>query len=374
MKLFACTFCQNVLYFENTRCEKCGHLQGYWAPENRMLALEAEGTSWRAMAADGRGTPPPALLRYCANEADGACNWLLSADDEGRFCLACRHNGQVPVLHDAAQATLWVRVERAKRRLFYALLRLGLPLEPGPDSQSGRLMFDVLPDPLEAGAPRIMTGHESGLITLALSEADDAERERRRTNMNEPYRTLLGHVRHETGHYYWDMLVRDGGRLDECRALFGDDSQDYGEALARYYRDGPEPDWQERAVSAYATAHPWEDFAESFAHYLHIMDTLEMASAFGVRLRPRAARANTEGLIAALDFDPFAESDFDEIVDAWLPLTNMANNLNRCMGTPDLYTFMLSPPACEKLAFIHNVVRGAGRGARDGGQQQAEAA
>lgn len=365
MKLFTCTSCQNVLYFENTHCEQCGHLLGYSASENRMLALEAEGTAWRAV---GRGDPPGKLLRYCANEADGACNWLLPADDAVGYCIACRHNGQIPMIHDSTQAQLWVRVERAKRRLFYALLRLGLELEPAAGSQTGRLVFDVLPDPLDPRAPRVMTGHDSGLITLALSEADDAERERRRSNMNEPYRTLLGHVRHETGHYYWDVLVRDGGRLDECRALFGNDQEDYGEALARYYRDGPAPDWQDRAVSAYATAHPWEDFAETFAHYLHIMDTLEMASSFGVRLRPRAARGHTEGLAAALDFDPFAESDFSDIIDAWLPLTNMANNLNRCMGAPDLYPFMLSPPACDKLAFIHDLVRNAG------GVAQAEAA
>ena len=95
-----------------------------------------------------------------------------------------------------------------------------------------------------------MTGHENGIITIALAEADGFERERRRLEMGEPYCTLLGHFRHEVGHHFWDLLVRDGGQLQACRALFGDDSEDYQAALQRHYRDGPVPDWQQRYVSA----------------------------------------------------------------------------------------------------------------------------
>jgi hypothetical protein len=202
-----------------------------------------------------------------------------------------------------------------------------------------------------------MTGHDDGLITLALVEADDAERVKRRTAMGEPYRTLLGHFRHETGHYFWDRLVRDGGRLAECRAVFGDDTQDYSAALQRHYKEGPPPDWQENFVSAYATAHPWEDFAETWAHYLHIVDTLEMARAFGLGIAPRADR--TGELATEVDFDPYRTKDIRAVIEAWVPLTATVNSLNRCMGAADLYPFVLSPAVVEKLAFIQALVHGA---------------
>jgi len=204
-----------------------------------------------------------------------------------------------------------------------------------------------------------MTGHDNGLITIALSEADDIERERRRLQMGEPYRTLLGHFRHEVGHYFWDVLVRDGGKLDACRQVFGDDSVDYGAALQRHYTDGAPSDWQLQFVSAYATSHPWEDFAETWAHYLHIVDTLEMAGEFGIEVRPPADL--TGGLTARVNFDPYRTDDFDAIVTAWLPFTFAMNNVSRAMGTRDLYPFILSPTVIDKLGFIHGLVQDAAK-------------
>ncbi len=200
-----------------------------------------------------------------------------------------------------------------------------------------------------------MTGHDNGLITIALAEADDAEREKRRAAMGEPYRTLLGHFRHEVGHYYWDRLVRDGGRLDACRAVFGDDSQDYDQALQRHYAEGAPANWQENYVHQRLCDHaPWEDFAETWAHYLHIVDTLEMAGAFGVRVDPSST---TDGeLEASVDFDPYKAGDVQQLIDAWLPLTFALNSLNRGMGQADLYPFVLSPAVIEKLGFIHHLV------------------
>ena len=199
-----------------------------------------------------------------------------------------------------------------------------------------------------------MTGHDNGLITIALTEADDVEREKMRTALHEPYRTLLGHFRHEIGHYYWDRLVDDGGRLDAFRALFGDDRADYAEALQRYYDNGAPPDWQTRFVSAYAASHPWEDFAETWAHYLHIIDTLEIAGAFEISVHPRIAR--TDALDATVDFDPYRATDVHRLVDTWLPLSLALNSLNRAMGQPDLYPFVLSDPAIAKLGFVHDTV------------------
>lgn len=355
MKLFTCANCQNILYFENTHCEKCHAALGYWSAGNRMVPMVADGAAWRGITANAQTDTTLPALRYCANAEHAACNWLLCADDDTTLCASCRHNRRIPSLSDPTQAELWRRVQRAKNRLFYSLLRLGLPVAE-PNGTSGALIFDVLADPPDMSAAHVMTGHQDGCITLALAEADDAERERRRTRFDEPYRSLLGHLRHEIGHYYWDVLVRDGSALQPCRALFGDDRNDYAEALARYHREGPPPDWATAHVSAYATAHAWEDFAESFAHYLHIVDTLEMAAYFGVRLRPVLPGPEARAMAAELKYDPNSAGDFTAIIDAWLPLTYMANNLNRCMGSADLYPFTLTETAVRKLGFIHALV------------------
>ncbi|HEY0522701.1 MAG TPA: putative zinc-binding peptidase [Stellaceae bacterium] len=365
MKLFTCEWCGQLLYFENVRCERCGHRLGYVPDAGTLSALEEAAETageWHPVGAPGR------LLRFCANAGFAACNWLVPASSPERYCTACRHNRTVPDLSQPGNLSAWQRIELAKHRLFYTLLRLRLPLENRADNSQEGLAFDFLADPPAPGnGPQVMTGHDNGLITLALAEADDAERERRRTGMGEPYRTLLGHFRHEVGHWYWDRLVRDGApwTLDACRALFGDDRRDYGEALQTHYANGAPPDWQEHFVSAYASSHPWEDFAETWAHYLHIVDTLEMADAFGVRVHPRAAG---DGVPAAtVHVDPYAAGQgIERIVEAWLPLVFALNNLSRCIGAGDLYPFILSPAAIRKLGFIHELVQAAGAAADDG--------
>ena len=183
---------------------------------------------------------------------------------------------------------------------------------------------------------------------MSLVEADDAMREQLRVAMGEPYRTLLGHFRHECGHFYWDKLVRDGGEIDSCRAIFGDESENYEGALKRHYASGAPLTWQQEFVTAYATSHPWEDFAETFAHYLHIVDTLETARAFGLRTRP--AVPDGDMLRAKVDFDPHHCRDINQIIDAWLPLTLAMNCINRSMGQPDLYPFVLSRRVSTNLA------------------------
>jgi hypothetical protein len=199
----------------------------------------------------------------------------------------------------------------------------------------------------------VLTGHDNGLITLALKEADDAVREKVRNQLGEPYRTLLGHFRHESGHYFWDRLVAPTpALLDDFRAMFGDDRVDYAAALQKHYGEGPPAAWQDGYVSVYATTHPWEDFAETWAHYLHIVDTLETASAFGLKVRPRAARGH---IAASIDFDPYVSQRWDQVVDAWLPVEFATNSLNRSMGLLDLYPLLLSPRVFQKLGFIHRL-------------------
>jgi hypothetical protein len=200
----------------------------------------------------------------------------------------------------------------------------------------------------------VITGHDDGLITLNLKEADDVERERIRTSMGETYRTLLGHFRHEIGHYFWDKLVRDAGKHEVFRKYFGDEQADYQEALKLHYASGPPSDWAEHYISPYASAHPWEDFAETWAHYLHIVDTIEMAAAFGLRIQP--AIGSSLGQSAVLNFDPHEPGEIDRLIQAWLPLAYSVNSINRCMGEPDLYPFVLAPAVIVKMGFIHQLI------------------
>ena len=346
MKLFECQNCGQPLYFENTSCESCGLRLGYLAERETITALEEVDGAWRALAA------PAEQYRFCANVEHNVCNWLVAADDAEAFCAACRHNRTIPDLTSPENLGHWRKIEFAKRRLFYSLLRLRLPLETRAEDPNG-LAFDFLSTPVGASAEQapILTGHASGLITLNAAEADAPERERQRKSMGEPYRTLLGHFRHEIAHYYWDRLVADSPAIDEFRRLFGDERDDYGAALQRHYANGPAPDWADRFVTAYASSHPWEDFAETWAHYFHMVDTLETAFAFGLRLRPKVAKG--ADLAAAIDFDPYV-AEMDRIIDAWLPLTFAVNSINRSMGQPDLYPFVIPPPVIWKLTFIHD--------------------
>lgn len=350
MKLFECQYCGQLLFFENTRCERCGHVLGYIPGRAELSALTANGGGrWQALS------DPGTEFRFCANNGYEACNWLVAAAGRDTFCSACRLNRTIPNLDEPGNLLLWQRLEAAKHRLVYGLLRLDLPLKSKFDDIENGLAFDFLAgsEAVFREGPPIVTGHARGLITIDIAEADDAERERHRQDMAEPYRTLLGHFRHEIGHYYWDQLVRDSVWHDAFRQLFGDERPDYGDALEAHYANGPPPDWHEYFVSGYASAHPWEDFAETWAHYLHIVDTLETAAAFGLRIRPKAGREPV--LAMEMDFDPYCQKDFDLLIGAWLPLTYAVNSLNQSMGQPDLYPFVLSPTVMGKLRFVHGL-------------------
>jgi hypothetical protein len=343
MKLFECQNCAQPLYFENTRCESCGLALGYLPAADTVTALKPHKDAWQALA------KPHQRYRYCVNAAHKVCNWLVPADAQEPFCAACRHNRTIPDLSLPDNLRNWQPMEVAKHRLFYTLLKFRLPLATKAEAPGG-LAFDFLADAADGGG--VITGHASGLITINLAEADDAERERRRHQMGEPYRTLLGHFRHEIAHYYWDRLVvANAPSLDRFRELFGDERRDYNEALQQFYAGGPPPDWQEHFISAYASAHPWEDFAETWAHLFHMVDTLETANAFGLAVRPKLS----QGLAAKVDFDPHA-APLDRLIEAWLPLTFAVNSINRSMGLRDLYPFVVNSPTIAKLAFVHELI------------------
>lgn len=333
MRIFQCGHCDEAVYFDNRACVHCGTEQGY---DPQLFAMRPVGEG----------------DRLCANARHEACNWLVAEDDQD-FCLACRHNATIPDISVEENLVNWRRIEDAKRHLFYSLMRWRLPAPTKAQDEARGLAFEFLSDIAheDGTVEQVMTGHADGLITINIAEGDDAERERRRTAMDEPYRTLLGHFRHEIGHYYWDRLVRDGGRLEDFRAVFGDERQDYGQALKRHHEEGPPSDWFEHHISAYATAHPWEDFAESFAHFVHIVDTLETARAWSLHLDLSAA-------VSRDGFDPYLRSDVDQMLSIFVPMTLAINAINRSMGQPDLYPFVLSPPVAEKLCFVADIVVG----------------
>jgi hypothetical protein len=348
MKLFHCSKCEQLVYFENTQCVNCGSTLAYLPDTMEMGAL--------AQTPDGSWTEAKTSAPYklCTNYAqENVCNWALPADDPETFCLSCRLNRVIPDLTVPGHREAWARVELAKRRLVYTLLALRLPVVPKTVDPVAGLAFEFLADDPATGAS-VLTGHDEGVIVLNIAEADDAEREKRRQDLGEPYRTLIGHFRHEVGHYYWDLLIKDGPRLAACRELFGDDSISYEEALKVHYAQGAPAGWQERFISSYATMHAWEDWAETWAHYLHMADTLDTAAACGLALRPQ--RADEPTLETA-----GGHPTFDAMIADWFPLTHVLNNLNRGLGLADGYPFVLSVPAIEKLRFVHDTIAEAGQ-------------
>jgi hypothetical protein len=358
MDIFRCDSCEQVVFFESVKCTRCGHVLAFLPESAVVSALEPEappdGDVWRALAPSAAG----ARYRLCRNSTEhGVCNWavnLEAADDADEYCRSCRLNHLIPNLADAAAKAAWHRIEIAKRRLLYSLLGLGLPVETKAQNPEGGLAFDFLKDGAEA---KVFTGHNDGLITINIAEADDPFREKMREQMGETYRTVLGHFRHESGHYYWQRLIATGPQLTEFRALFGDEQQSYDEARQRHYEQGPPDQWWDRFVSAYATMHPWEDWAETWAHYLHMVDGLQTARAYGMSLRPAPAGPAPELTVAARRLNP---RSFDDLMKGWIPLTLALNSMNRSFGTRDPYPFVLAPAAIDKLRFVHEVVEAAG--------------
>jgi len=355
MELFTCQHCNQLVFFENTVCERCRSRLGYFPDYAVLCALSPRDDGFIEV---------PGLQKHfklCANAAYDACNWLIPADAAETLCRACDLNQVIPDLTVVPNLIHWQQLEGAKHQLVYALLRLGLPVVSQRVDPAHGLAFIFAADPAAASpgasAPKpLLTGHLNGVITINVAEADDAERERRRKLMSEPYRTLLGHFRHEVGHYYWSRLVEGRAAQTQFRALFGDDQIDYGESLQAHYAQGPAAGWQAQFVSAYASSHPLEDFAETWAHYMHIVDTLDTAAAYGVAVKPAATRDPALNMNA--DFDPYQQANFARILDAWLPLTYALNSINRSMGHADLYPFVLVPKVDEKLRFIHALIRG----------------
>jgi hypothetical protein len=346
--------CGRTILFRESKCRGCDTPLGYEPRLRKLGALvpgAKEGT-WRLSS----GKRSSAMYRRCGNfDSPAACNWLVSLKDPSALCISCRLNRHIPDLGDADNRRYWAAIEIAKRRMVAQLLTLGLPVRSmiGEDPEHG-VAFDLLRSP--PAGPRVMTGHGGGLITLNVEEADDAKREQIRHDLREPYRTLLGHFRHEIGHYYWDRLIARTVWHEPFRRLFGDERADYAAALEANYEEGASADWADRHISSYASIHPSEDWAETWAHYLHLLDSLSTAIGFGFTRRNAEVEVETFSLS---DLYAPAHPDSERVlslVNSWVALTIMLNELARSMGQPDFYPFVLSPPVLRKLHFIHLVV------------------
>jgi hypothetical protein len=350
MRTFHCSHCQNLVFFENVICLSCRHDLVYLPDEMRMAALEhGEDGLWRL---------GDCAYRLCANNLNHqVCNWAIPAQDAGDLCRSCALTRVIPDLSISGNTAAWHRLEIAKRRLLYTLLALRLPVVTKTAADPNGIEFAFLNDsPNPNGGPsRVLTGHNDGVITINVAEADDLYRERQRMRQNEPYRTLLGHFRHEIGHYYWDRLVQNAPRQGAFRELFGDESVDYQQALNQHYSNGPPANWENDFISAYASTHPWEDWAESWAHVMHMIDALETTESVGVSIQPR--RQDEPALVMpARTFQP-GVAQFDDMIRAWYPLTYALNNYSRGLGLPDGYPFVLSDRVIAKLRFVYDTLK-----------------
>jgi hypothetical protein len=338
MRSFACPTCSRLVFFHNSECLNCHTALGFDPGERTVVAV---------------GSAP-----RCANAGLAACNWVVAdPGTHGGLCVCCRLTRTRPSDDDTQALAAFADAEAAKRRLVFELLELGLPVVPYDEDTDKGLAFDLLSSRFD----QVFTGHEDGVITLDLAESDDVHRETVRTQLGEAYRTVLGHLRHEIGHYYWPLLVEpDPETLERFRKLFGDETVSYADELDRHYSQGPPPGWEQDHVSSYATMHPWEDWAETFAHYLHIRDALQTAASFGIAVTgPSAVPHDQAAPLRAAPDEDLAGTSFSAIVREWLALTYALNAMERSMGKDDLYPFVLAPTVLDKLTFVHRIV-GAG--------------
>jgi len=357
MKLFKCDHCGQPVYFENTFCVQCNAFLGFDSRRMDIVALKTdENNNYVLFDNKEKVTPSTPHYRYCSNKQYNVCNWLLPLDNNGEYCIACNLNRTIPDLSQPDHLGKWASIEVAKHRLVYSLLRFKLPVVSKFQDEDKGLAFDFKADEKKEGQQRLLTGHDHGLITLNIDEADDTIREMARNQMDEVYRTVLGHFRHEIGHYYWDQLIKNTKRLQPFRKLFGDETKDYAEALNQHYSKSASEAWSEKFISSYASAHPWEDWAETWAHYMHIVDTLETAYSFGMTLNPKVADPENE-MSARLNIDPYTTQSFEDVIERWIPLSFVMNSLNRSMGMKDSYPFVINEAVKQKLNFIHETIR-----------------
>ncbi|QEO10817.1 hypothetical protein FLP23_06865 [Protaetiibacter larvae] len=343
--MLACPRCAEAVFMDELSCRSCGVAVGYHPPSRTMLDLtepsvEIEGRTW-----------------YPCSRRGWKCNWVAPDGAEAGRCFSCGLIRARPASDDTIALERLAETMLGERRLLIQLDQLGLPVDPWHEADGG-LGFDLLSS--YSRNERVSIGHANGIVTIDLAESLDAHRERLRVALGEPYRTMLGHFRHEVGHYYeWILVERpeSSAWIDECREIFGDQRTSYADAIDRHYRYGAPEGWQESFISEYATMHPWEDFAESFAHYLHITDTLETSWSAGLELRP-GREAHPQAVWNLQVRRQYGADDFPAMLEDWRALSLFFNRVNRSMGKDDLYPFTIGETVARKLDFVHRLIVG----------------
>ncbi|WP_144394427.1 zinc-binding metallopeptidase family protein [Pleionea sediminis] len=355
MLTFACQ-CGNELHFSNTQCVQCELLLGLIPDEQRISAFtETHQREWLSVY-NGKHYRP--CKNYTQHQV---CNWMIASDDTNEYCKSCRLTEVRPDIEKGDNLRRWFLLEQAKRRLLYSTIKFNLPINSKTENPEAGLGFAFLEDIEEDNYGNeltvkqyVVTGHNNGLITINIKEADHARRIDMREKMNESYRTLVGHFRHESGHYYWDRLINETDKIDEFRELFGDERLNYEVALDMYYKNGPIENWQNTWISAYASMHPWEDWAETWAHYFHMVDTLETANNFDVSISQTVI--SNPYVHDEIQTDYQIEESFTQLFNDWCRLTRVLNGLNRSMGLDDAYPFVISISSLNKLRFVHQII------------------
>lgn len=333
-----CPSCRRFVTLDTLACPDCGTEMGLQVISRAFIALRGDrasddGTTW-----------------YTCSEREWGCNWLVRDDAPAGRCISCRLTRTRPASDDTIALEKLAKVEEAKRRLMLQIGDLGLPLRPWYATDGG-LGFDLLSS--RSDGRKVLIGHANGIITIDLAESLDDVREALRVRLGEPYRTILGHLRHEIGHYYQNVLITDDDTWARCRDLFGDERESYRDALARHYKTGAPDGWQKSFISEYATMHPWEDFAESFAHYLHIVGTLQTAAAIGMRLDAGASTLRDTDVVPR---GTYHDEPIGRVLADWAAMSQGFNRVNRSMGLGDLYPFTITTPVQRKLGFVHELI------------------
>lgn len=316
MQIFHCPACSRRVYFDNLGCT-CG----------QKLVFNPDTQS---MSSDGP---------TCTNREKIGCNWAAT---DGQFCRSCAMTETVPDIELPKNVDLWAQTEAAKRWMLANLARWGWF---GATDGGTRPVFQLLAEKTSEGKEQVIMGHADGEITINVSEASPVILARRRAALGELYRTMVGHMRHEMAHFLFLRLSEDGQFLNDFRNLFGDERADYGAALEQHYKN-PLPGGQTH-ITSYATSHPHEDWAETTAHLLHLVDLLDSAQASGMRF---------EG--GPMDpFDAYACGDTETLIRMAVDATLAINHVNRALDLPDLYPFILTEPVKTKLALAHRYLR-----------------
>ncbi len=280
---------------------------------------------------------------FCANRDIIGCNWI--APKEGAFCRSCAMTALAPDPNIPNAMTNWAETEAAKR---WVLDNLGRWYWFRPEDPGTRPVFHMLAE----GHMPVQMGHANGVVTISVAEADPLVTTSRRQALDEPYRTMVGHMRHEISHMLWWRLSLREDFLLAFREMFGDEREDYPTALTRHYENGPPADWRQRYLTSYASAHPHEDWAETAAHLLHLTDITDSLIASGL----------SSPDVPSGSWDPYHETDSNKLIHIAASLAMRVNHVNRSMGLSDLYPFILSDAALRKMAFVHNWLRRGAQG------------